>query len=57
MKLSEVVGVGVGLGAHPGEAAIVVFLNHFTAEALAAVPAALEGVPVHAEETGEFVAY
>jgi hypothetical protein len=57
MKLAEVVGVGVGLGAHPGEAVIVVFLNHATAEALAAVPDALESVPVHAEETGEFVAY
>jgi hypothetical protein len=57
MKMAQVVGVGVGLGAHPGEAAIVVFLNHATAAALAAVPAALEGVPVYASETGEFVAY
>jgi hypothetical protein len=57
MKIAGTVGTGIGVGDQPGQAVIEVYVDKLTAEAQAATPAALDGVPVKLIETGPVVAY
>jgi hypothetical protein len=57
MKAPGVVGTGVGLGKQPGTVTIEVFVKKDTPETRAAIPAQIEGIPVHVAETGRVVAY
>ena len=57
MKVPGAVGTGVGLGRQPGSTEIEVYLSKDTTQARAALPAQVEGKPVRAVVTGDFVAY
>jgi hypothetical protein len=56
LAVPGVVGVGVGAGKVPGEAAIHVLVVKATADLLKAIPLSLEGVDVLVVETGRIVA-
>ncbi len=51
-----VVGTGIGAGDN-GQPEIQVYVDKLTPQAQAAIPAEVEGTPVKAVETGQFVAY
>lgn len=57
MKLPGAVGTGIGLGDHPGQVTIEVYVTKLTPEVQAAAPAAIDGTEVRVIETGPFVAY
>lgn len=57
MKIPGAVGTGIGIGDHPGQAAIEVYVTNITPEAQAAAPTSLDGLTVRLVETKGFVAY
>ncbi|HJU29424.1 MAG TPA: hypothetical protein VJ718_09645, partial [Candidatus Binataceae bacterium] len=57
MKIPGAVGTGVGVDRRSGSTAIEVYLSKDTSAAQAALPRKLEGKPVRAVVTGEFVAF
>jgi hypothetical protein len=57
MSIPGAVGTGVGAGDQPGQPAIIVYVKKKTAQAQAAAPKDVEGVPVKLIENGGFVAY
>jgi len=57
MNVPGALGTGIGLGTATDPVAIEVYVAKRTPEALAAVPASLDGVPVRVKETGPFVAW
>jgi hypothetical protein len=57
MKIPGAVGTGIGIGDHPGQPAIEVYVSKITPEAQAATPSNLDGLTVHLVETPGFVAY
>jgi len=56
LAVPGVIGVGVGAGKLPGQAAIHVLVVQATADLLKAIPLSLEGVDVLVVETGKIVA-
>jgi hypothetical protein len=57
MKIPGAVGTGIGIGDHPGQPAIEVYVSKITPEAQAAAPSSLDGLTVRLVETHGFVAY
>jgi hypothetical protein len=57
MKIPGAVGTGIGIGDHPGQPAIEVYVTKITPEAQAAAPVSLDGLTVRLVETHGFVAY
>lgn len=56
-KIGGVVGAGIGLSDQPGRLVIEVYVEKATPEVRAAVPSALDGVPVRVVETGKFTSH
>ncbi len=55
--MSRPEAVGVGIGERAGKPAIVLMVKRITPEALAGLPAEIDGHPLIVEEVGEITAY